>query len=92
MACLREKEGCLLITADHGNAELMFDEATRQAHTAHTCEMVPFLYVGSSKKHFNVSQGSLIDIAPTILSLLDLPKPNEMTGQALLVDDYADSI
>ncbi|RAP35333.1 phosphoglycerate mutase (2,3-diphosphoglycerate-independent) [Legionella quinlivanii] len=89
---LERKDGCMLITADHGNAELMYDENTSQAHTAHTCEMVPFVYVGNTRRHFKVSQGTLVDIAPTILSLLDLSKPDEMTGQALLVEDHADSV
>lgn len=83
---LEKIDGQLLITADHGNAELMFDEATHQTHTAHTNEAVPFLYIGKNKK-FNCASGSLIDIAPTILSLLGIKPPTEMTGRALLVED-----
>lgn len=87
-AALQQKNAALLITADHGNAEAMFDEKTGQAHTAHTSEPVPLLYVGGGW-HFNENcSGSLIDIAPTILNLLDLPKPREMTGKNLLVADY----
>lgn len=84
---LTETGGALLITADHGNAEAMFDETTQQAHTAHTCEPVPLLYVGGDWQ-FNKSKGSLIDVAPTILALLGITQPHEMTGHALLVKNY----
>lgn len=77
------KGGCLLITADHGNAEKMFDETTHQPHTAHTISKVPCLFVGKNW-HFMKQTGSLIDIAPTILALLGIAKPLEMTGNALL--------
>ncbi|KTD10198.1 2,3-bisphosphoglycerate-independent phosphoglycerate mutase [Legionella hackeliae] len=80
------KGGALLITADHGNAEAMFDETTHQAHTAHTCQPVPLLFIGE-KWHFKQMQGSLIDIAPTMLTLLNLERPREMTGEALLVEN-----
>ena len=79
--------GSLLITADHGNAEAMYDDLTKQAHTAHTCEPVPLLYVGGDW-HFNRSKGSLIDIAPTILALLGIDQPDEMTGSSLLVETH----
>ena len=85
---LRKTGGQLLITADHGNAESMFDDLTDQAHTAHTNQPVPFLYIGGDW-HFNVTHGSLIDIAPTILSLLGIPCPKEMTGKSLLVENHA---
>ncbi|MBA3535938.1 MAG: 2,3-bisphosphoglycerate-independent phosphoglycerate mutase [Tatlockia sp.] len=77
--------GSLLITADHGNAESMFDEKTQQAHTAHTCQPVPLLFVGEDW-HFNCKKGSLIDIAPTILALFGIAKPLEMTGNILLAE------
>ncbi len=80
--------GNLLITADHGNAEEMYDEDTQQAHTAHTCELVPLLFVGNGWK-FDTDSGSLIDIAPTMLRLLNLKQPVEMTGHSLLVEDHA---
>ncbi|MBA2650687.1 MAG: 2,3-bisphosphoglycerate-independent phosphoglycerate mutase [Tatlockia sp.] len=79
--------GALLITADHGNAESMYDETTKQAHTAHTCRPVPLLFVGGDWQ-FNCKNGSLIDIAPTILALLDIKKPAEMTGNALLAETH----
>jgi len=84
IACLQEYGGEAIITADHGNAECMFDEKTQQAHTAHTNEPVPFVYIGRPAKINPVQQASLADIAPTLLNLLNLPKPKEMTGQNLL--------
>ena len=72
-----------VITADHGNAEVMFNEETQQKHTAHTLSPVPFLFVGKNCQ-MTKSHGSLIDIAPTILYLLDIPQPSEMTGERLL--------
>lgn len=80
---LSKVNGEMLITADHGNAECMYDENTQQAHTAHTNLCVPFLYLGR-KAEINVEQGSLIDIAPTILALLGLDTPAEMTGKSLI--------
>ncbi len=80
---LQAVSGEMIITADHGNAECMFDEKTQQPHTAHTCELVPFVYYG---RHAVITkaQGNLADIAPTILYLMNLPLPTEMTGQVLL--------
>lgn len=79
--------GSLLITADHGNAEAMYDEVTHQAHTAHTCQPVPLLYVGGDWQ-FSKTKGSLIDIAPTVLALLGIKQPPEMTGSALLAETH----
>ncbi len=76
-----------IITADHGNAELMVDTSgNKQPHTAHTMNLVPFVVVGSYWKDSNISirEGRLADIAPTILRLLDMPKPDEMTGSSLI--------
>lgn len=84
VACLQEYDGEAIITADHGNAECMFDEKTGQAHTAHTHEPVPFVYIGRPAKINPVKHPSLADIAPTLLYLLNLAKPKEMTGQNLL--------
>jgi len=75
-------EGHLIITADHGNAELMTDEINQQAHTQHTTNLVPFIYVG--KKSKLRSGGKLSDIAPTILHIMDKEPPNEMTGINLI--------
>lgn len=74
----------LVISADHGNAECMFDPETKQQHTAHTSYPVPFLYIGNQAVHVMREYGSLIDIAPTMLYLLDLPIPSEMQGKSLL--------
>ena len=82
---LNDVGGQLLITADHGNAESMFDDATHQPHTAHTNQPVPFLYVGQKKWQANASTGRLIDIAPTLLTLLGIAPPIEMTGHPMLI-------
>ncbi|AZQ82886.1 2,3-bisphosphoglycerate-independent phosphoglycerate mutase [Colwellia sp. Arc7-635] len=71
-----------LITADHGNAEQMVDNVSGQAHTAHTCEPVPLIYIG--RNAVTAKTGALSDIAPTILALMDMPQPKEMTGSNLL--------
>ncbi len=73
--------GQLLITADHGNAEQMQDLTTGQAHTAHTSLPVPLIYVGGPARA--IEGGKLSDIAPTLLSLMNLPIPPEMTGKPL---------
>jgi 2,3-bisphosphoglycerate-independent phosphoglycerate mutase len=84
---LRPLDGKLLITADHGNAEAMFDDTTKQPHTAHTHQPVPFLYVGGNW-HSSATQGTLVDVAPTVLTLLGITPPKEMTGRPLLVRDH----
>ncbi|MDN4502447.1 2,3-bisphosphoglycerate-independent phosphoglycerate mutase [Alteromonadaceae bacterium BrNp21-10] len=74
--------GECLITADHGNAEKMADEASGQAHTAHTNGPVPFIYFG---RDANVRQGgTLSDVAPTMLHLMGMPQPKEMTGKPIM--------
>ena len=80
------KGGALLITADHGNAEMMFDHDTHQPHTAHTLNLVPALFVVNALKGKNLTipEGVLGDVAPTLLQLLHLPQPAEMTGRSLL--------
>ncbi|NMY94820.1 MULTISPECIES: 2,3-bisphosphoglycerate-independent phosphoglycerate mutase [Pseudomonas] len=81
---LEKVGGEALITADHGNCEQMSDESTGQAHTAHTTEPVPFIYVG--KRDFKVREGGVLaDVAPTMLMLMGLEKPVEMTGTSILV-------
>ena len=74
--------GALLITADHGNCELMRDPETGGAHTAHTTNPVPLLLIGADD--VSLAEGRLSDIAPTLLELMNLPKPAEMTGVSLL--------
>ena len=77
--------GELLITADHGNVEQMLDADSGQPLTSHTNGPVPLVYVGDSGRQF-LSEGCLSDIAPTLLSLLDMPIPTEMTGKILMGD------
>lgn len=83
ITALKKVGGEAIITADHGNAEIMFDNDTKQPHTAHTCNPVPFIYVGRPAKITN-SAAALCDIAPTILYLLNLPQPQEMTGETIV--------
>lgn len=74
--------GEVIITADHGNAEQMIDHTTHQAHTAHTLNLVPFVYIGRKAKV--AEGGALRDLAPSLLYMMGLPKPDEMTGQSLI--------
>lgn len=80
---LQQTQSEAVITADHGNAEFMFDLHTGQAHTAHTTALVPFIYIGRPAKAIT-SLGTLIDIAPTMLYLMGLEKPIEMEGKPLV--------
>ncbi len=75
--------GALLVTADHGNCELMRDPETGGPHTAHTTNPVPVVLLGAGNRAL-IAEGRLADIAPTLLELMDLPKPAEMTGHSLL--------
>lgn len=75
---------CAIITADHGNAEQTHDEATNQPLTSHTLNPVPFILISDKYRAINRQQGDLSDIAPTVLKILDLPIPTEMTGQAFV--------
>lgn len=84
VTALEKVGGEALITADHGNVEQMSDASTGQAHTAHTSEPVPFIYVG--KRDLKVREGGVLaDVAPTMLQLMGLEKPEEMTGHSILV-------
>ena len=87
---LKECGGQAIITADHGNAELMYDPKTNQAHTAHTLSKVPCLYVGPSPLKTTVLEGGLKDVAPSLLHIMGLPIPHDMTGQPLFIQ-YAKS-
>ncbi|OGT45556.1 MAG: phosphoglycerate mutase (2,3-diphosphoglycerate-independent) [Gammaproteobacteria bacterium RIFCSPHIGHO2_12_FULL_38_11] len=83
ISALKKENGEALITSDHGNIELMFDEKTGQPHTAHTTNLVPLIYVGRPVKTIKTT-GALDDVAPTLLYLMGLKKPDEMTGESLL--------
>ena len=77
--------GVLFICADHGNAEVMVDEATGEPWTAHTTNQVPFVLVGADPAYKLCEGGRLCDIVPTLIELMGLEKPKEMTGESLLV-------
>ena len=81
---VRDAGGALIITADHGNLEMMRDPETGQPHTAHTVGPVPLVYVGSRDVALR-GGGALRDVAPTLLDLLGLPQPVDMSGQSLLL-------
>jgi len=83
VARILSKDGTVFITADHGNAEIMIDFSTGQPMTAHTTDPVPFLYVASDAKPMREA-GILADIAPTMLEVMKLPIPKEMTGKSLI--------
>ncbi len=85
-AAVKRKGGAMLITADHGNAEMLIDPATGGPHTAHTLNPVPFIVVSGEDKKFGLrNDGSLRDISPTVLGMLGIPQPKDMTGHDLRV-------
>ncbi len=83
--CVVAKGGTLIITADHGNAEQMWDEDTGVSYTAHTCNQVPCILVDDSRKTAALREGGILaDLAPTMLDILKIEKPPAMTGRSLL--------
>ena len=80
---LEKAGGAMIVTADHGNCEVMIDPETGGAHTAHTLNLVPVALVGGPEGA-QLRDGRLADLAPTILELMGLEKPAEMTGESLL--------
>jgi 2,3-bisphosphoglycerate-independent phosphoglycerate mutase len=85
-SAVRQHGGAMLITADHGNAEMMKDPITGGPHTYHTTNPVPFIVVGEDAAKFTLRpDGALQDISPTVLNILNIPQPKEMTGHSLLV-------
>lgn len=74
----------MIVTADHGNCELMVDPETGGPHTAHTTNLVPVILVGGPAGAVLRQGGRLADLAPTVLQLMGLPQPAEMTGQSLI--------
>jgi 2,3-bisphosphoglycerate-independent phosphoglycerate mutase len=83
VAALQEVGGAMIVTADHGNCEVMVDPETGGPHTAHTLNPVPVALVGGPSG-VTLKPGRLADLAPTLLQLMDLPKPPEMTGESLI--------
>ncbi len=81
---VRAAGGALLVTADHGNAEMMLDRATHQPHTAHTMNLVPLVLSAPGMETVSLGDGRLADVAPTVLSLMGLGEPAEMTGRNLI--------
>jgi len=82
---LREVGGAMLLTADHGNCDMMVDPDTGEAHTAHTLNPVPVILIGGPRGASLRKGGVLADLAPTLLELMGLEQPQEMTGQSLLI-------
>ena len=82
---IEEKKGNLIITADHGNAEQMIDYKTGEPHTAHTTNPVPIILVTANKEYKLKENGKLADLAPTMLDLMGIKQPEEMTGESLLI-------
>lgn len=82
---IEEKQGTLFITADHGNAEQMIDYKTGEPHTAHTTNPVPLIMVTQNKNFKLKENGKLADLAPTMLDIMGIEKPQEMTGESLLI-------
>lgn len=81
-----EKEGTLFITADHGNAETMIDFSTGNPFTAHTTDPVPFIWVANDTEGRTLQEGKLADIAPTMLTVMGLDVPEEMSGKTLITN------
>jgi len=84
LAAVERHGGVLLITADHGNAEQMSDADSGQPHTAHTMNRVPIILANASARVAALADGRLADIAPTVLEIMGLPQPQEMTGRTLV--------
>jgi 2,3-bisphosphoglycerate-independent phosphoglycerate mutase len=80
------RKGRVVITADHGNIEQLIDYDTGMPHTAHTINRVPVILVDEERKQSGLKEGTAIDVAPTVLQLLELPQPSEMTGHSLISD------
>lgn len=87
---IMKTNGILIITADHGNVEYMFDEGNNVPHTSHTLNPVPFLLVANDLywSKVKLAKGNLSDIAPTILKIMDIKQPSEMTGTSLIRENH----
>jgi 2,3-bisphosphoglycerate-independent phosphoglycerate mutase len=85
LAAVDARDGIALITADHGNCELMFDPATNQPHTAHTTNPVPLILFDPRKRYGSLrAHGALENVAPTVLRILNISQPAAMTAESLL--------
>ena len=82
---IKEVNGQMFICADHGNAEQLIDEETGEPFTAHTTNPVPFILVNADPKYTLREGGCLADIAPTLIELMGMEQPKEMTGKSLLI-------
>jgi 2,3-bisphosphoglycerate-independent phosphoglycerate mutase len=90
---VRQKGGAMMVTADHGNAEMMIDPVSGGPHTAHTTNPVPLIIVSDQNKKFSLRpDGALQDISPTVLGLLGIPQPKEMTGRDLKMTGSGDRV
>ena len=87
MESVKKTDGVMFICADHGNADMLIDPKTHETFTAHTTSPVPFILYNADKKYKLRENGVLADIAPTLLQLMGLPQPAEMTGKSLLIED-----
>jgi 2,3-bisphosphoglycerate-independent phosphoglycerate mutase len=90
ITAIKKKNGCLVLTADHGNCELMVDPETKKTHTAHTTNLVPFAIFGTKGNITLRENGKLADVAPTILDLMGLNPPEEMTGKSMIEKVYCE--
>ena len=84
LVALEKAGGAMLLTADHGNCETMIDYATGGPHTAHTTNLVPVALIGWPEAGVTLADGRLADVAPTLLEMMGLPQPPEMTGRSLI--------
>ena len=82
---VKEKDGVMFICADHGNAEVLVDENTGEPYTAHTTNPVPFILVNYDNEYTLKENGKLCDIVPTLIDIMGMEKPDEMTGQSLII-------
>jgi len=83
-AAVEQQNGIVLLTADHGNCEMMHDATTNGPHTAHTLDLVPVMLVNAPKTVTKLHDGKLADVAPTLLELMQMPKPASMDGHSLI--------
>ncbi|HKM43032.1 MAG TPA: 2,3-bisphosphoglycerate-independent phosphoglycerate mutase, partial [Limnochordia bacterium] len=86
LKAIEEQGGMAIITADHGNCEQMVDPASAEPHTAHTTNLVP-VWLFNAPANYTLKSGILADLAPSLLDLMETPKPVEMTGESIIVKE-----